>query len=608
MSKGSDDETRREAFRLFEEGKYAESLERCRAAKKTAPDQQLAILAAQNLFSLGHYEEAEAYVQDLSREMPDSSYLSSFLGRIREAQGDDTAAALYARAVVLDPANQEALRWYAAYLVSRGDHRMAVPVLKKLTVVSGKEEDARSLVRSLVASGQAREALAVFRKELRKRDDDQDYLSALIGSGRYHEAAREAALAYRKTTKRVFAQIHLRALALKNAEAALPEYKEYFEALKDARIGYDYAVLLSSFKRSQEALQVCREVLDSGIDGHDYPVRLLICRLNAELGEKERATGCFEHLIAESLQKLDDPGFLSELLSSYREFLLTYYPVRDSVPRFLTLISAHPQVICLLATARLYEDIGDLSEARSYFYRAFRSDFFQGGLDYSRFLIRQNDMRESEKILLYILNNARKTRDIETVAGVILDEKWKLYRRKRLLERLVILLEERITSLGSEGLEYLAVAYLVSAGTARREHDYLRCKECCLKGLDAVPLVSAHIRPEDFLELLRTCKEEALCDLPVMEHRHRPAEPSSERSSVVQQFLETCDDQERHIIEYLRDHHEATELELRRLLNTRRVVGIVNRIIQKAASSGIQILEKRGVGEGGEIYCYVAAG
>ncbi|NTW92384.1 MAG: hypothetical protein HGA40_02950, partial [Methanoregulaceae archaeon] len=96
------------------------------------------------------------------------------------------------------------------------------------------------------------------------------------------------------------------------------------------------------------------------------------------------------------------------------------------------------------------------------------------------------------------------------------------------------------------------------------------------------------------------------CDLPVMEHRIRPAEPSGERSLVVRQFLETCDEQERRIIEYLMDHHEATELELRRLLNTRRVVGIVNRIIQKAASSGIQILEKRGAGEGGEIYSYVA--
>lgn len=606
MSGGDDDEIRREAFRFFEEGKYAESLERCQAAGRTPPDQQLTILAAQNLFGLGRYEEAEAYVQDLSREMPDSSYLSSFLGRIREAQGDDTAAALYARAVILDPANQEALRWYAAYLVSRGDHRMAVPVLKKLAALSGKEDDARNLVRSLIASGQAKEALALFRKELRKRDDDQDYLSALIGSGRYPEATREAATAYRKTNQQVFAKIHLKALALKNAEAAVAEYQEYFDALKDPGIGSDYAELLASLKRPKEALQVCREVLDSGTPGPDYPVRLLICRLNAEVGEKDRASGCFEHLIQESLQKLDDPRFLSALLAAYREFLLTYYQVRTSVSRFLDLVSAHPQVVCLLATARLYEDIGDLSEARSYFYRAFRSDFFQGGMEYSRFLMRQNEMRESEKILLYVLNNARKTRDIEIVASLILDEQWKLYRRKRLLEHLIILLEERITTIGSDGLEYLAVAYLVSAGTARRDHEYILCKEYCLKGLDIVPLVSIHIRPEDFLELLRTCKEETLYDLPVMEHRKIPGETSSERSLAVRQFLESCDEQERRIIEFMMDHHEATELELRRLLNTRRVAGIVNRIIQKAASSGIQILEKKGVGEGGEIYSYVA--
>jgi hypothetical protein len=74
----------------------------------------------------------------------------------------------------------------------------------------------------------------------------------------------------------------------------------------------------------------------------------------------------------------------------------------------------------------------------------------------------------------------------------------------------------------------------------------------------------------------------------------------------VREFIETCDDQERRILEYLLEHHEASEIELRRLLNTRRVVGIMNRIIQKAAASGIEIIEKRGVGEGGEIYAYIA--
>jgi hypothetical protein len=112
--------------------------------------------------------------------------------------------------------------------------------------------------------------------------------------------------------------------------------------------------------------------------------------------------------------------------------------------------------------------------------------------------------------------------------------------------------------------------------------EYILCKEYCLKGLDIVPFVSIHIRPEDFLELLRNCKEETLYDLPVMEHRKGPSEAPSEHSLAIRQFLESCDEQERRIIEFMMDHHETTELELRRLLNTRRVAGIVNRIIQKS--------------------------
>ena len=294
------------------------------------------------------------------------------------------------------------------------------------------------------------------------------------------------------------------------------------------------------------------------------------------------------------------------MLTGYREFLLTYYPVREAESRFLSLVSSQPQVVSLLATARLYEEIGDLSEARSYAYRAFRSDFLQGGMAYARFLAGQNEFRESEKVLLYVLSNAKRTREIESVAGLILDDQWKLYRRPRLLDRLVALLGQRLALLSSDGLEYLAVCCLVSAGSARRDKEYLRCKEYCLRGLDAVPSTASHIRPGDFLELIQACKEESVCDPPVMRPREQTEEPGLEQNRAIRDFMENCDDQERRILEYLIEHREASEIELRRLLNTRRVVGIMNRIIQKAAASGLAIIEKRGVGEGGEVYAYTA--
>jgi len=139
-------------------------------------------------------------------------------------------------------------------------------------------------------------------------------------------------------------------------------------------------------------------------------------------------------------------------------------------------------VVCLLATARLYEDIGDAGEAKSSYYRAFRSDYHAGGMAYARFLARQKDIRECEKVLLYVLNTIKKTRELESAAAFILDEEWRLYRQARLRDRIVQALEAHLSSLGSSGLEYLSVAYLVSASSALREQDYRACKEFCRPG------------------------------------------------------------------------------------------------------------------------------
>jgi hypothetical protein len=168
------------------------------------------------------------------------------------------------------------------------------------------------------------------------------------------------------------------------------------------------------------------------------------------------------------------------------------------------------------------------------------------------------------------------------------------------------MLGQRYALLSSDGLEYLAVACLVSAGIARREKDYLRCKEYCLRGLDAVPAIANHIRPGDFLELIQACKEEGVCDQLIMVTQIKGERGEAEQDHALSEFMENCNDQERRILEYLIEHHEASEIELRKLLNTRRVVGIMNRIIQKAAASGISVIEKRGVGDGGEIYAYTA--
>jgi tetratricopeptide (TPR) repeat protein len=605
MNPGNPEELRRDAFLLYEQGKYADSLTICQTFKTAGPDPQLSILAARNLFNLGRYEDAEACARDLIQRMPDTSYLHSFLGRILEKRDEDAAVAEYTRAVILDPGNHEAVRSYAVFLVARGDHRMAVPVLRKIAASTGKEDDFRELARSLTSSGAAKEALSLFGKDIRRWEGDRDYLDALMCAGFYQEARREALTAFRRTGDAGFARIGFHALALHDPAAAIPEYSDSWKELKDPLIAYDYAVLLSDLGYTTQALTVCKEVIDTGISDQDKQFRLLICRLNAAAGERDRALGCFEHLAREGLQNLEDPGFLSGLLIAYREFLRTYFPVGDAVQRFKSLVESSPSVVCLLAIAELYESIGDAGEAKSSYYRAFRSDFLTGGIAYARFLGRTGDLRECEKILLHVLGSVRKIRDLEEVAGLILDDQGKLYRQRRLLERLILLLEARIPSLGSGGLEYLSVAYLILASGALRERDYPQCKEYCLRGLDTVPVVSTHIGPADFLDLLRTCKDESICDLPVMESRKTP-EVGSISNKAFEHFLETCDPRERKILEFLIEHQEASEMDLRRLLNTRRVVGIVNRIIQKSGAQDLVVIEKRGSGEGGEIYAYIA--
>ena len=71
--------------------------------------------------------------------------------------------------------------------------------------------------------------------------------------------------------------------------------------------------------------------------------------------------------------------------------------------------------------------------------------------------------------------------------------------------------------------------------------------------------------------------------------------------------MPNLDEREKKIISFIREHREATEMDLRALLDTRRAAGIVNALIEKTADLGITVIEKRGTGERGEIYGYVGS-
>ena len=69
------DDGKKEAFRLYSEGRYRESLALCNRLLESARDPALEILAATNLFSWGKLEDAEVYFRDLARRMPESSHI-----------------------------------------------------------------------------------------------------------------------------------------------------------------------------------------------------------------------------------------------------------------------------------------------------------------------------------------------------------------------------------------------------------------------------------------------------------------------------------------------------------------------------------------------------
>ncbi len=63
-------------------------------------------------------------------------------------------------------------------------------------------------------------------------------------------------------------------------------------------------------------------------------------------------------------------------------------------------------------------------------------------------------------------------------------------------------------------------------------------------------------------------------------------------------------DTEIKIVSFLAIHKRATETDLRHLLSTRRVAGIVNLLIRKAKAQGIMIIERKGMSAEGEVYEY----
>jgi len=601
MIPASREEQKREAFRLFEDGRYQESLQICTNLLEGGKDSAVEVLAATNLFSTGKLEDAEVFFRDLTQKIPDSSYVHSYLGKVLEARKDDGAIAEFATAVHLDPTNQDALRSYAGYLISHKDYRGALPVLRRLVQLGKKPGDVQNLMRALIEIGEPEEALLTYSVIGGDAAKTHEYIDALIKTRKFQAAAESACRIYRDTKDPTLQRKYLDTLSRYDVKASLDAYASHIKENPDAEILFDYILLLQANGDYATALAATKTLLEYAGD----PVyRLAECDLLAALGHEKKALAAYENLIRAELAAKNDLDVLVLIISKYRQYLRAHVPGDEASRRFLTIVSNDVNVASLLETARFYEESGNVTEARSWYYRAYRADFLSGGLDYAQFLSVQGEERECEKVMLYILSNVKKNADVGRVAAVILDKKWGMNRLKRLMEQLIKKLEERRETLNSEGRELLAIAYFITATNAQEEMDYAGCKYYCLCGVDVMPAHSRAIRLEDYLQLIRACKERSIADRPIM----NPLQTKKRTGTVPPVKIITdqlgLSDQEQKIVEFLRSHRKATEMDLRKLLGTRRVVGMVNQLIQKAALQGLSIIEKKGVGEDGEVYEY----
>jgi tetratricopeptide (TPR) repeat protein len=586
-----------EAFRLFEHGRYQESLQLCSTLTAKEKDPALDVLTATNLFYLGRIEDAEVSFRDLALKMPDSSYVHSYLGKVLEAHQDEAAVAEYAAAVHLDPGNQDALRSYARYLVAQQDFYAALPALRTLVSLSKSAGDIQTLMRVFIGIGEAEEALALY-TSCPGTGTTLEYIDALIQTGNYQQAAESACRYYRQTKDAAVLRKYLDALTHYDLPAAIGAYAARVRDGCEPEILFDYIQVLKNSGDYQRALMATEDLMAISRE----PVyRLAECELLTELGQDSRALAAYEHLVRDELGR-NDPATLDLILPRYHQYLSEHLPAGTGLKRFLDLVSKDLSPASLVETARFYEEVKDLSEAKAWYYRAYRADFLTGGLPYAQFLAAEKDDRECEKVMLYILSSIRKGADLTRVAAVAVDERYEMFRQRRLMDLLVKRLEEQRATLTSEGRELLAVAFFITASNALAEKDYAGCKHSCLCGIDVMPAHTRAIQLEDYQRLIRTCKVLAVADRPVMRAPH--ARKTVVTSEPVKEITDIpgLTAQEQKVIGFLRSHRKATEMDLRTLLGTRRVTGIINRLIQKTSAQGIDLISKTGIGQDGEVY------
>ena len=596
------------ALELFNAGKYDEVI----SFSSGTADPALMLLSARSYAACGKYDIAESLLRSLVRIMPGSSYVHSYLGDVLLACGKEEAESAYARAISLDAENIPAVRQYADLVISRGDLRGAIPALRTLVRHSGAEEDVRKLMRTLTSVGEAEEAAAIHRRNFGEDTCSVEYIEALMAVGEYQKALNLALRGWTETKDTAYLRLDLEALSAIDKDAAEKAYRSALDSFEEADIADDNVsairfsfVLLEKYQENYDAAEFeLSQLLGPDADAVYY---LLSAELAAKKEDGERASAIYRSLI-ESLMAKDTDWETAELvIDRYTAFLSAVRSKEEVAGVISVVLSVYPQAVCLAKIGEAYENAGASLQAKDWFYRAYRADYLRGGLAYAGYLKRSGACREADTVIRYIVTNAASVSDLEYAADVILNGDSALYQLEKsrgLVQKSLAGVSERLTS---KGREMLAAVYLYSAVDALECGNYEDCKWFCLSGIDVLPCYPETISIQDFSDILARVKGRAISERPIL--MEKAAEASGETEEILQsgeeEILPNLDDREKKLLAFLREHREATEMDLRSVLDTRRVAGIVNGLLAKTAEFGVTLIEKRGVGERGEVYGYV---
>lgn len=596
------------ALELFNAGKYDEVI----SFSSGTADPALMLLSARSYAACGKYDIAESILRSLVRIMPGSSYVHSYLGDVLLACGKEEAESAYARAISLDAENIPAVRQYADLVISRGDLRGAIPALRTLVRHSGAEEDVRKLMRTLTSVGEAEEAAAIHRRNFGEDTCSVEYIEALMAVGEYQKALNLALRGWTETKDTAYLRLDLEALSAIDKDAAEKAYRSALDSFEEADIADDNVsairfsfVLLEKYRENYDAAEFELSQL-LGPDA-DAVYHLLSAELAAKKEDGERASAIYRSLI-ESLMAKDADWETAELvIDRYTAFLSAVRSKEEVAGVISVVLSVYPQAVCLAKIGEAYENAGASLQAKDWFYRAYRADYLRGGLAYAGYLKRSGACREADTVIRYIVTNAASVSDLEYAADVILNGDSALYQLEKsrgLVQKSLAGVSERLTS---KGREMLAAVYLYSAVDALECGNYEDCKWFCLSGIDVLPCYPETISIQDFSDILARVKGRAISERPIL--MEKAAEASGETEEILQsgeeEILPNLDDREKKLLAFLREHREATEMDLRSVLDTRRVAGIINGLLAKTAEFGVTLIEKRGVGERGEVYGYV---